>query len=357
VHPAAPTRAPLTARVATGDGRAASFTNLAPVREQFVTRLGIDPHPGTLNLQFEDPGLEAHWPLAGGDDHVAIDNPQGGGCAAWCLPVRIGGRVPGAVVRPQVAGYPGDKLEVAAAVGLRALLALSDGDEITLEATPVLATGALIFDVDGTLVDSITALWKLAAAAAAPFGIEVPLETVRRVLNVNHHRFWELVVPTDYPDRERLFPRLDAEARRQWHAILRAEARVYPELSGTLERLRAAGIPLGIVTASRGESLALLEAAGLLELFDAVVTANDVAQRKPHPEGLFKCAAALGVAASRAVYVGDSIADVQAARAAGMPVIGVLSGAGSSADLSAEGADRLAFDHASLPGMVVRGSG
>jgi len=336
-----------------GDRRAAGFTQLESVREQFITRLGIDPYPGTLNVAPCDASDLETWIALSSATGISIDNPDSGGCAAYCYPVRVNDAVPAAIVRPLLGDYPVDKIEVIAAVSLRDQLGIEDGDVVHFDTIRRLATRALIFDVDGTLVDSIYALWRLTLKAAEPFGFDIPLETVKHVLNINHRKFWELVVPQDYPDRTTLFPKLDAEAKKHWYSVLEAEAVVFPELESILQRLSDAGIRLGIVTASRGESLMLLESEGLIDRFEAVVTASDVEQRKPHPEGLLRCAELMALAPAETTYVGDTVVDVRAARAAGMGIVSVLTGAASSAQLSAEGTDHLAHSLHRLPELIV----
>ncbi|MBI3262738.1 MAG: HAD-IA family hydrolase [Acidobacteria bacterium] len=93
----------------------------------------------------------------------------------------------------------------------------------------------------------------------------------------------------------------------------------------------------------------------MIELFDAVITGEDVRRRKPDPEGLLACASMLGVSAADAAYVGDTPLDIEAAHAAGMIAMAVLGGAGDSALLSAAGADRLVASLGRLPGVVTIG--
>ena len=119
-----------------------------------------------------------------------------------------------------------------------------------------------------------------------------------------------------------------------------------------------------LVTAQRGladpvaaragddEVLALL--APVLERFDAVVLGADVARRKPDPEGIVKCLDRLGVPPGSAIYVGDSDVDIAAGRAAGVGTVGVLTGAATSAMLSACGPDRLIADLSRLPGLLAQ---
>ena len=123
-----------------------------------------------------------------------------------------------------------------------------------------------------------------------------------------------------------------------------------------LRRLKAAGIRLGICTASRGESFRPLEQAGLLDLFDEVVTARDVVRRKPDPEGLLLCLERMAVSPADTAYIGDTVADISASHSAGLFAVGVLTGAGDSALLSGAGAHRILPDLRNLPEILL-GSG
>ena len=87
-----------------------------------------------------------------------------------------------------------------------------------------------------------------------------------------------------------------------------------------------------------------------MDLFDSIITSEHIENRKPHPEGLLRAAADLGVAADSAVYVGDTAIDVRASHAAGMWSFGVLSGAADSPALSRAGTHRLGRTHRGLLG-------
>jgi HAD superfamily hydrolase (TIGR01509 family) len=206
---------------------------------------------------------------------------------------------------------------------------------------------AVIFDVDGTLVDSLAAYRVVAERAAAPYGLTIGDAVVREALNTTRP-FWDIAVPPDFADRAAAVKMMRREAARLWPDVLREHARLCSDVESVLAHLRDDGVKLGIMTGSRRGSLDALERAGLLELFDAVVTAEDVVRRKPDPEGLLTCAAKLGISPGDAAYIGDSPLDVEAAHAAGMKAVAVLTGAGDSALLSAAGADRLI---ASLSGV------
>jgi HAD superfamily hydrolase (TIGR01509 family) len=332
-------------RVRTGLGRGASFTQLDWVRDQLVSAVGIDPHPGTLNLELEAP-LPREWRADDGC-RCALVPPDETFCRATAQAVRIAGRLPAAIVRPAVAGYSDRQLELVAAVPLRDALSLADGDVVSLEQVQRLPARAVIFDLDGTLVDSIEAYRTVAERAARPLGLEITLAVVREALNTNQ-AFWDIVLPPDRPGRAELVRKLEAEAARQWPAVLQTHGRAFAGLGATLKALRDRGARLGIVTGSAGASLQRLEDEGLLGLFAAVVTGRDVAHVKPDPEGLLRCAEALGVAPADAVYVGDTPLDVRASLAAGMGAVAVLTGAGDCAMLSAAGPHRVISCHERL---------
>lgn len=339
----------LSGRVVTGLGQGASFTQLDWARHQFTTKLGIDPYPGTLNLILDTPTALARWTGLKRDPGHPVTPPEPGWCAARCYPVRIESELPGAIVFPEVRAYPEAQMEVIAALSLRQWFSLSDDDRLSLEINRPLAARAVIFDVDGTLVDSVEAYRVVAERAAAPYGISITRDVVRHALNTNHPTFWNLVVPADQPNQAELITELKQEARRQWPEVLREHGQVFSGLRETLETLHKRGVRFGIVTGSRGGSFQPLREAGLMNFFEVIITGGDVARRKPDPEGLLKCLAALAVEPDEAVYVGDTPIDIRASRAAGMASVAVLSGAGDSALLSAEGPNWIIHSHASLP--------
>jgi phosphoglycolate phosphatase len=338
-------------RVATGLGQGVSFTQLAWARKQFVQKLGIDPYPGTLNLILGASADLRAWAELKATPGISITALQARSCDARCYPVRVADQIPGAIVLPEVGAYRGDQVEVIASLPLRETLSLADGDRLVLHRNTPLRVRAVLFDVDGTLVDSIEAYHRAAELAAAPYGISIPLEAVRRALNTNQP-FWELALSTDLPDRAAIIQHLKEEAARHWQDALRAYGRTFPDLRETLETLRRRGARLGIVTGARSSSLMPLDETGLAGFFDAIVTGQDVRKRKPDPEGLYRCAEMLGIAPCEAVYVGDTPLDIQASRAAGMGSVAVLSGAGDSAMLSAAGPDWIIYSLGELSAIL-----
>ena len=342
----------LSGRVVTGIGEAASFTQVAWARGQFITKLGIDPHPGTLNLILDNPEELAKWTKIKANAGRVVTTPDPAWCDACCYPIKIANQLPGAILFPEVTGYPEAQVEIIAALPLRDKLSLVDGDNLSLTISQPLSVRAVLFDVDGTLVDSVEAYRVVAERAVASYDIPITIAMIRHALNVNHPNFWEMAVPANQPNRAEVMKRVRKEAMRQWPDILRQYGGLFPGVRETLENLQNRGLRLGIVTGSRGDSMQPLRETGLTDFFETVITGLDVERRKPDPEGLLKATVALGVTPDEVVYIGDGVSDIQASQAAGVASVAVLSGAGDSALLSAEGPDWIIHSHADLLGVL-----
>lgn len=121
----------LVGEACSGLGEGASFTRLDWVRREFLARLGFEPYPGTFNLRMSGEAWEVARRLMAREPGIAIA-PEPGFCAAKCFHVVIAGCITGAVVFPQVAGYPADKFEVVSAVPVRQALGVADGDRVAV---------------------------------------------------------------------------------------------------------------------------------------------------------------------------------------------------------------------------------
>ncbi|MBT8441742.1 MAG: HAD-IA family hydrolase [Gammaproteobacteria bacterium] len=346
----------LFGKVKTGIGQGAGFTGLEWARSQFVEHCGIDPHPGTLNVAVEDASHQESWKAIRGRHGLTVRAPTPDACDATLYPLSIGhtrntGRgIVAAAVVPHVPGYADDQIEVIAAVNLREHFDLDDGAPLGLRVHQRQAIGAAIFDVDGTLLNSLDGYHVAASRATAEYGYTVSLDHVRRALNTNQP-FWDFIIPEGEPRDDKRIGELREATMRHWPDALREVVRVLPGVGDALERLKSAGIRLAIYTGSGGESFPPLREAGLMELFEVIVTGNDVARRKPDPQGIVRCLAELGLRPDDAAYVGDSCIDVGASLGAGVMSIGVLTGAGDSASLSVAGADRIAAHVGGIPGL------
>lgn len=112
------------------------------------------------------------------------------------------------------------------------------------------------------------------------------------------------------------------DALLQMHRERHLWSGLHPETPAALDRLRARGVPLGVVSNSDGRVESALSAAGILDRFDVVIDSALVGVEKPDPAIFTPALAALGVAAPEALYVGDIYeVDVVGARAAGLDVV------------------------------------
>ena len=124
---------------------------------------------------------------------------------------------------------------------------------------------------------------------------------------------------------------------------------LFPRIPDLLADLQQAGLRLGVFTgAGRPCGVQRLRRMNLVEVIDAFITADDISETKPAPDGLFKLCTDLGVQPSEAVYIGDSHLDLRSARAAGMRSVGVLWGVSDAGLLLREAPDALAANVAEL---------
>jgi len=117
---------------------------------------------------------------------------------------------------------------------------------------------------------------------------------------------------------------------------------LYDGVLHLLDSLQRAGIKVGLVTSkSRYTTKMAFDLTGIESYFDATVCADESARNKPHPDPILLCLERMGVASAEAAYVGDSPADIQAARAAGVEAIAVAWGVFEVDALTAEKPDRV----------------
>jgi HAD superfamily hydrolase (TIGR01549 family) len=184
--------------------------------------------------------------------------------------------------------------------------------------TPFLPTDlrAVIFDLDGTLLDSFAGHLAAYKVTFNHFGLPASLDDLLRVYSPNWLQVYRAMG-------------LPEQHWQEADAIWLAEAaRHTPELfPGTVELLEALRpcFALGLVTSGSSERVRRdLERTGLDRRFQVIITGGDVCQPKPDPEGLLSALRLLGITPDQAVFVGDAAADAHMAQAAGVSFIGML---------------------------------
>lgn len=120
-------------RITEGLEESSFFTHVPWVREQFITKLGIDPYPGTLNLDIIDAEDVEKLKEIKKRKGIEIIPAEPGFCSAKCFHVLVCGKIRGALIIPQVPDYPESKLEIISSGRIRDVLSLKVGDLVPVE--------------------------------------------------------------------------------------------------------------------------------------------------------------------------------------------------------------------------------
>jgi pyrophosphatase PpaX len=195
---------------------------------------------------------------------------------------------------------------------------------------------AILFDLDGTLVDSIELILLSARHAFVGFPGRVPSDDEWR----GHIGRPLMAVLREYagdePGAERLLARYREYQMANHDRLLTAYAGIVDVLRG----FAAEGHPMAIVT-SKSDALALraLEHVGIADLFPVLVGCDTCVNHKPHPEPVERAMALLGITPGESIYVGDSPHDMESGKGAGVHTVGVTWGAFTREEMEACGAD------------------
>ncbi|RBI86556.1 HAD family hydrolase [Rhodosalinus halophilus] len=227
--------------------------------------------------------------------------------------------------------------------------------------------GAVLFDKDGTLF-GFHATWSAFAAEVIEelaAGDAALAQSVARALGFDlaerrFHRDSPVIAGTNREVAElvaTVLPGAEAVALEPWLAARAAEAPLAPAvpLAPLMERLREMGLRLGVMTNdSELAARAHLLAAEIEAAFDWMAGADSGHGAKPDPAPLLAFARAVALEPAQVVMVGDSLHDLHAGRAAGMQVVGVLTGPAEANDLAPH-ADAVLPDIGHLPAWLTRG--
>lgn len=201
---------------------------------------------------------------------------------------------------------------------------------------------AALLDLDGTLLDTAPDLAAAVNATLTDLGLHaLPVSTVRDFIGSGIQRLVErslqatgLALPCVH--LERALRSFGAHYRR----LNGTSSAPFPGVLAGLERLRGSGLRLACVTNKAAAfTTPLLEKSALARFFDAVVTADQVGARKPHPEPFLFACRQLQIEPTAATVIGDSANDSEAARAAGCRVFLVSYGYSEGCDVRTLNAD------------------
>lgn len=212
-----------------------------------------------------------------------------------------------------------------------------------------LAWPTIVFDLDGTLVDTIHLIVaSYQHAFRTVLGREEDEARIRAWIGQPLLRCFQESSPAH---ADALFAAYTAWNEANTERLVRG----YAGVSELLVELTNRGARVAVATSKRRPPAAkALALTGLTDLVPVLVTMEDTTVHKPDPTPLLLALERAGGVPGRAVYIGDAVVDVQAAQAAGMAGIGVFWGAGTEADLRAAEPHAVASDVAALRELLLR---
>ena len=191
---------------------------------------------------------------------------------------------------------------------------------------------AALFDLDGTLLDSIPAFLAITRRACRELGWPQPAPGyIREVMTLGRSPIEALLGPV--PDPEARRRELTAASMTLWQDVFAEEARLFHDTLDVLRHLSGAGWRLGIVTDSNHFVVSRLTETPGCPAIDVVITREEAPARKPSPSGIELALNRLRLPPTAAIYIGDNPIDIQAAHGAGVQAFGITTGASRREDL------------------------
>jgi len=218
------------------------------------------------------------------------------------------------------------------------------GSMLLFQKKPFPSIKAIIFDMDGTLIDSVDLYHTIVKDIMNWLGMKMTLskellfECLSRGIRIS-----DVLFPSNVEAREEMVERFRTRALQAFREIFsRGEVELIDGVEGLFHELSQRGFSLAIVTSSTTDIIVpFLRAKRLHAYLDCVLGRNEVTRLKPFPDPLVKCLDMLTIAPGESVYVGDSVVDIQAGKAAGTGTIGVLTGASDLNRLKKEAPDAI----------------
>lgn len=200
---------------------------------------------------------------------------------------------------------------------------------------------AVLFDLDGTLIDSAGDLGLAADAMRTQRGMtSLPLDLYRPMAGAGARGMLQVAfgISPEHPD----FPALREEFFANYEAAMLVTTYAFAQVPELLQTLEYLNLPWGIVTnKSKRFTDPLVQQMPLLQPAAVVISGDTTPYAKPHPAPLLEAAQRLGVPPEACIYVGDDMRDMQAAQAAQMPALAACWGYMGEHDVATWGADAL----------------
>ena len=186
-------------------------------------------------------------------------------------------------------------------------------------------TFALIWDMDGTMVDTREAHWLAWKEILAAENYDLDWETFLKTFGQRNDSILRSLLGAGLPDADVV--RIGDAKEQVFRDVLKENGvQLLPGAGQLIDQAEAKGWPQAIVSSAPRKNIStILEVLGRPDTFAVMVCAEDVSHGKPHPEGCITAAQKLGVSPARCMVLEDAPAGLEAARRAGMGGVGVLS--------------------------------
>lgn len=210
--------------------------------------------------------------------------------------------------------------------------------------TDKLNVDAVIFDLDGTIIDSMKVYYMIVDTTLDRVGLPGVSRDLMREAAKDGDFKWSMLLPENLDGRKRdVLRQIMAVSREVYTPLFERHLTLLPGAEAAVQELHSRGFKLGIVTSTPRSSLDFK--LGYLNstrpLFESIIASDDTPDIKPSPIPILECCRQLRVRPENSIYVGDFRTDIQAGKAAGTWTIGVLTGFDNHDALDREGPDRI----------------
>ena len=195
---------------------------------------------------------------------------------------------------------------------------------------------SVIFDIDGTLIDSVDAHAKAWQSAFAEFGHNIPFDRLRAQIGKGGDQLLPVFLSNE--ELERIGQQLDDFRNRHFKRDYLPGLRAFPGVQQLFERCARAGLRIALASSAKGDELETYKRkAGIEDLVAAETSSDDAERSKPHPDIFEAALERLEMPAAEAIVVGDSPYDAEAAGKLRLRTIGLRCGGFPETDLLAAG--------------------
>lgn len=212
---------------------------------------------------------------------------------------------------------------------------------------------AVLFDLDGTLIDSAPDLAGAGNEMRVARGLPaLPFQDFRPIVGTGARGMLAVALKVGPADPE--FEALKDEFLLRYEQRITRDTAVFPGVANLLRSLNTVNVPCAIVTNKAARfALPLVDFMGLREQVASVICGDTTPHTKPHPAPLLEAAIRMGISPRRCVYVGDDLRDVQAGHAAGMITVAAAWGyLGNGEPIGAWGAHHVVESPESLLSLL-----